>query len=147
MTEKTLRDEIRQSNYGVITLKDGNVSYKTLNSENRFKELLCKLYMKVGIAKTKLCSKNDYLRKLCSNDVKAVWSYRGLDLKFLGLRSKKGCSISDMRKVISSIDDIADIKETGISCATNINPEIMERLGYQLSTKTSDFSYYVKNRK
>jgi hypothetical protein len=147
MIDKNLVERIRDAKYGVVTLNDGVIEYKTINPKNKVHDFFSMLYLFAETKLVVLCSQYKQLRDLVLDDAKAIWLYRGSDVKLVGLKSNSKSTISDIRKVIQSIDAIADIKNTDITCATNISRKIMERLGYSHSTDGSVYSYYIKNRK
>ena len=146
MIDADLQERILQAKYGIIKLNDGKIEHYPLVPHNVFENFIFRTYIRLEVFGVQACKKIDFLRKLNNNDAKVVWGQH-VDLEFLGLKSKRNGTYSDISTMFKEVDNVARIKGLDyINGATSVvKRSIMERFGYTFLNKNLEISYYRKN--
>ena len=147
LDNQRLEERIKKSRFGIIKLNDGKITaHQTLDPRNLFEHIVYDLYIFANVKGVIEVSKRNYLRNFLRDDVKAIWMYLGSDLKVIGMQSKAGTSLHNMRMVLNTIDDVARIKQVhSISCATRLDSRVMSRIGYNPILSDNRYTYYRKD--
>lgn len=145
MRDDDLVDRIKKAHDGVITVNNGKVNHDLFEYTGFFNCFFSALGIAFEMGKVIYTAKHPEFRKYAKNDVRAIWAYRGMNVNIRGLRSSPNTALKDISTTLKEIEEIARIKNVKeINCSTHINEKIMNRLGYNISTKTSKYSYYIK---